>query len=163
MQKVTTLRNARNKKDIAKRYELDHVDQIILEQLLKFPSTSLRELSTLSGLSISGTRKRTLAPAFRKALCDASGVSSGRLTALSAIALSRLEKLVKSEDERIALSAISLVLDAAIKFKDLAAEAPQKVVYRTTMTDDGRLFQEVIRGTDAEVISSGRANAELAV
>jgi hypothetical protein len=154
VQKVTNLKTARQKRDISKRYELDHIDQILLEQLVRFPSTSLRELSSLSGLSISGARKRTLAPAFRKALADASGVSSGRLAALSAIALTRLEKLVKSEDERVALSAISLIFDAVVKFRDSDDTDPKTVVYRTTISDDGRLLQDVIRGLDAEVNAS---------
>ena len=158
--KVTNIKTEKLRRKVTRRYETDHVDEILLAQLIKFPSTSLRELAALCGLSPSGVRKRLLAPGFKKSLADATGVTSQRLTALSAIALARLEKLVQSTDDRVALSAISLVLESIVKLKE-HAPSPTHITYKTTMTADGRLFQDVIKGIEAELIGDGTFEAAI--
>ena len=156
MEEVANFNTEKRKRQVAKQYQLDHIDEILLAQLVKFPSTSLRQLAALCGLSPSGVHKRTLAPGFKKSLADASGVTSQRLTALSAIALSRLEQLVRSTDDRIALSAIGLVLESVVKLRDHSVAQPKYITFKTNMTSDGRLFQDVIEGFEDELTGSYR-------
>lgn len=141
------IKKAKRKRHVEMQYQLDAADQRLLEQLLKHPSTPLRELAALSSLSISGVKKRIDRPYFKKALAEASGFTAGRLHVVSAIALRRLEALLGSNDERIALSAVSLTIEMMSKLLPQSS-TPSRITYRTSIASDGRLLQELLESPE---------------
>lgn len=93
------LRAERRRNQIARRFAIDAVDQVLLRQLTEFPNTTLWELGALVGMSATTVNKRNGKPAFQRAQAEAFETNDARLDRAANRAIRRLDELTQSRDE----------------------------------------------------------------
>ncbi len=141
---MTPLKNKMKHESIAEKYRLDSIDQILIRHLSEYPESTIQDLAVLINYSRTGTRKRLDRPAIKKALSEIHQTTDEKLKKVSHTAIKRLNELIASGDERIALDACKTVLGLNSTRSAVSEGATTaRVIYEVQFGRDGRLFSQM--------------------
>lgn len=135
-------------------YQLDDVDRAILKHDARYPGCSARAISEAIAKEIGRTihhtsvHRRMQKPAYVKARSEIDMSCHDVLKRAATKAARKLETLLDSRDEDIAFKASKELLKPFLGADNAGPAFKPIVIFRTNITPDGNLIQEVI---DAEL------------
>lgn len=139
--------------EITKLYELDALDQSILQMITKFPRMSMNHLAIMFGTQKQKIELRMKRPAFEHAARQVRATTAEIYMKAADEGARRLLKLVDHKDPNIALKAITIATNVFGTLRQVEAEKNKpNIVIRTTVNEgDGTLVQKVM---EAELLPS---------
>lgn len=137
---------ARNQRGVknASKYHLDDIDRVLLNQLREFPRTGLKELGEMVGFSAAGVKRRLDRPAFSKALERMSEETLSILVRAQRQAVLRMQQLIASKDEKIALEAAKSVLAPMLNKAEISLKQVEEVIHQVQLGEKGEIITNTI-------------------
>lgn len=130
---------------VTEKYRLDAKDQQLLALVMEYPDAPLHELGeVLGGISKQAVHQRVTKPAFKKALSELLMQQEDLIAKIRNRALRKLQGLLNSNNERIALEAARLALGAILDPKSGAdISMPVSITFKTRISESGSVTREV--------------------
>lgn len=144
-QKLPCRFDTNGNEDIIGNYiELDDFDRLLLKMLASYPDIKSTKLAKIFNTSESFIRIRRKKPAFRLALQRLLATTNSLLEEAAQKAAHKLIELIDHENPAISLAAVKIALTRHLA--TLPDSVRERIVaYKTTITSDGNLLQEIVK------------------
>lgn len=127
-----------------KEFELDKLDERIIQLLVEYPTMAKTKIAKLCGVSNQTLYNRMKKPTFKRALEDLQKNAGALLQDVQTAAMRRLRRLINSSDESIALNAVKLALTPVFNQSTVNVNNLEERIYRVQFGEGGQIFQETI-------------------
>lgn len=144
---VRKVRGQRQKKmrDIerAERFVMEPLDKEILKLMIEFPLITVSEIAATLRVPIEDVARRRKSKLIKTRYAELTASTEEHLKIAARKAAMRLATLVQDADKQIALAAIKIALAPYINRADINVNMKSAIVFKSTVTPDGNLIQEV--------------------
>jgi hypothetical protein len=150
-------RRRKDKVEAVERYNLDPVDAQILKLMIQFPLISTEDIAATVNIPLEEARKRRAKKALRAKYAEITSSTEEHLRVAAKRAAYKLSQLVQHEDPDVALAAIKIALAPYINRAEVNVNMKSAVIFKSTVSPDGSLIQEVYEEQRALMESEGNA------
>ena len=150
-------RRRKDKVEAVERYNLDPVDAQILKLMIQFPLISTEDIAATVNIPLDEARKRRAKKALRAKYAEITSSTEEHLRVAAKRAAYKLSQLVQHEDPDVALAAIKIALAPYINRAEVNVNMKSAVIFKSTVSPDGSLIQEVYEEQRALMESEGNA------
>lgn len=130
--------------EIKDLYELDEVDKAIIRHLATYPGATQEELAAIVGFSRTGIQKRLKKPSIIRWRQEQATKFMDLLDRVQNKAIRKLERLMDSLDENVALKATLAALTPVLNTANLNLNTVDEKIFRVQIGESGRIVQDVI-------------------
>jgi hypothetical protein len=125
--------------------------------MIQFPLISTEDIAATVNIPLDEARKRRAKKALRAKYAEITSSTEEHLRVAAKRAAYKLSQLVQHEDPDVALAAIKIALAPYINRAEVNVNMKSAVIFKSTVSPDGSLIQEVYEEQRALMESEGNA------
>lgn len=127
----------------AESFVMEPVDKEILKLMIEFPLITVQEIAETLRLPLEDVARRRRSKVVKARYAELTASTDEHLKIAARKAAMRLASLVQDPDKQVALAAIKIALAPYINRADINVNMKSAIVFKSTVTPDGNLIQEV--------------------
>lgn len=143
----------------AESFVMEPVDKEILKLMIEFPLITVQEIAETLRLPLEDVARRRRSKIVKARYAELTASTDEHLKIAARKAAMRLAALVQDPDKQVALAAIKVALAPYVNSANINMNVRQAVVFKSTVTPDGNLIQEVYEQQRA-IMEAAKDDAE---